>query len=721
MPATLAVVALAAFLAFGLMATNGAQPAAAQAKPCATVMPGSGPDGLPKTDNTNADKAEGCDSSSTAAVIELEGRALTGATDVVNYVVYGTGIGGAATQVYPPRTIYGNHDTDDNTADIFYASDNIEAGEVEPLSAIAIQVGPGTVNIAGQNVASKETFTVSGTPASIATVYVVQGTGFAMQIGEVATTPKTNGENSLALNTGARALALDIIFLGPPVATSADSEENDDADENPEPQSVLTIDTEGGPNVSTDATITLSDTSVVVLATVRDNSSRDLTGSISYAVTFAEGSDLKGGQASYTTRGMDYPGETDAGKTHSISGWNTGADAGPVKVNVSATFTDANGASITLPLVSVTVENDTIEEISVSRAGAAKTIKSAVFGMGCLKDQKADGTANEPATPDVYTDDRFVMANNKDCKMVNRFGAGEVVVIKAHLEDTLGSIRSSGVSIDLKGATKLASTHVPTSTHVWVYTVKVEDPMLGPMNVMVSTSSKDVSTIPVSFAVAGPPTQYMFVDPVDNIELGGRATFTVQAYDANDGVPHFAKNDEDMYTDDKVDVVVPDIAESLVRGRMLDNGILTLDSDTGMGTFIIYAPSNAPVGSTARIFVSAGDVEITHTVMFGMTMEAADTDTSLQAIPNSSISVTNNADSSITVNWMGGDNADRFIVVAAELGSDPFTYELENVADGAARMATISGLNSSSSYIIIVIALQGTNFQYGVLQSVTAN
>ena len=97
------------------------------------------------------------------------------------------------------------------------------------------------------------------------------------------------------------------------------------------------------------------------------------------------------------------------------------------------------------------------------------------------------------------------------------------------------------------------------------------------------------------------------------------------------------------------------------------------------------------------------------------------TDTSLQAIPNSSISVTNNADSSITVNWMGGDNADRFIVVAAELGSDPFTYERENVAGDAAKMATISGLNSGSNYIIIVIALQGTNFQYGVLQSVMAN
>ena len=81
--------------------------------------------------------------------------------------------------------------------------------------------------------------------------------------------------------------------------------------------------------------------------------------------------------------------------------------------------------------------------------------------------------------------------------------------------------------------------------------------------------------------------------------------------------------------------------------------------------------------------------------------------------------MTNNANSSITVNWMGGDNADSFIVVAAELGSDPFTYE-QNVAGGAAKMATISGLNSGSNYMVIVIALQGTNFEYGVLLSVMA-
>ena len=161
------------------------------------------------------------------------------------------------------------------------------------------------------------------------------------------------------------------------------------------------------------------------------------------------------------------------------------------------------------------------------------------------------------------------------------------------------------------------------------------------------------------------------------------------------------------------------------RGYMdADNMMMWMDVDPAhMGMDMMYMDMGLMAETTYYYRVaamnSAGMGEYSDGMAMDMTM--ADTDTSLQAIPNSSISVTNNADSSITVNWMGGDNADRFIVVAAELGSDPFTYELENVADGAARMATISGLNSSSSYIIIVIALQGSNFEYGVSQIVMAN
>ena len=161
------------------------------------------------------------------------------------------------------------------------------------------------------------------------------------------------------------------------------------------------------------------------------------------------------------------------------------------------------------------------------------------------------------------------------------------------------------------------------------------------------------------------------------------------------------------------------------------------DSDTGdMLTWLasssddMIATADADdMGMVTVTGVAAGDATITVTATDGMgesamqtidvTVEAADT--SLQAIPNSSISVTNNANSAITVRWMGGDNADSFIVVAAELNSDPFTYESANVAGNAAKMTTITGLNSGSSYIIIVIALQGTSFEYGVLPSVTAN
>ena len=143
--------------------------------------------------------------------------------------------------------------------------------------------------------------------------------------------------------------------------------------------------------------------------------------------------------------------------------------------------------------------------------------------------------------------------------------------------------------------------------------------------------------------------------------------------------------------------------------------VMADDMDMSMASITAVGPG------TATITVTATDTEGGMGMQtFMVTVEAADTDTSLQDIPDSSIRVTNNANSSITVNWMGGDNADLFIVVAAELGSDPFMYVPKNVAGDAAKMATISGLNSGSNYMVIVIALQGTNFQYGVLLSVTA-
>ena len=249
------------------------------------------------------------------------------------------------------------------------------------------------------------------------------------------------------------------------------------------------------------------------------------------------------------------------------------------------------------------------------RGGPPKDLKAAIFNMACLEEDDTD----------IYSDDTIDL-ENKGCAETTRFGAGEVIVVKAHLEDTLMSVVSGDISVDLDddvddpldkdGEEELnqpiASNPDPVA---WVYLVD-KDAKLGNHTITVSSDEDDVADVELTVSVAGPPTQYMFVDPVDNIELGGRAMFTVQAYDENDGIPHLITEAGDD-KNDTVEIVVPDIAESLVRGSELLNGVLTLDKDTGMGSFTIYAPANVTAGSTARIFVSAGDVEITHTVTFG--------------------------------------------------------------------------------------------------------
>ena len=154
-----------------------------------------------------------------------------------------------------------------------------------------------------------------------------------------------------------------------------------------------------------------------------------------------------------------------------------------------------------------------------------------------------------------------------------------------------------------------------------------------------------------------------------------------------------------------------------------DPAVATATVDAmGMVTIMGVAAGTATITVTAT---DAAGAYAMQTIMVTVTVAT----TMLQDIPDASISVTNNAGGSIDVNWMGGDNADRYIVVAAELGSDPFVYESTMVSDGMAKMAMVTGLNSGSSYLIIVIAVQDATtepgstlmFEYGVLQSVTAN
>ena len=279
--------------------------------------------------------------------------------------------------------------------------------------------------------------------------------------------------------------------------------------------------------------------------------------------------------------------------------------------------------------VEVTAGDLDLGTVIITRPDDPETLKAGVFNIECFGEAK-DGDAED------FSDDKF-NAEAKGCDasgMADRFGAGETFVVKAHLEDSLGNV--VGVADDMEaeladedsnllGDGDIVVNDVPvaekTMPRAWFFTVD-EDATLGDHMITVSTDrqnadEEDIDSVTLTISVAGPPTQYMFVDPVDNIELGGRAMFTVQAYDTNDGIPHLITDANDPDKNDTVEIVVPDIAQSLVRGSELLNGVLTLDKDTGMGSFTIYAPANVTAGSTARIFVSAGDVEITHTVTFG--------------------------------------------------------------------------------------------------------
>ena len=520
-----------------------------------------------------------------------------------------------------------------------------------------------------------------------------------------------------------------IVFLGKPSLTRIDTEEcldaqdppqpitctsshdtnvdgHFDADTKPDPSSAVKA-YEGGTvgagfiaNIATDEAIeipTASTGEIHIFAEVRDDQGRALAGnddsSITFTVEYAVGSALKSNaQLMYSD-----PEELDGDGRASIEleGWTTDdtdpIEVGPVKVTVTAMYSGPTG-------------NLDLGKVELSRGSDATGIAGGIFSVGCLVDP--DAGAN--AATEGYDNDMFVMKDNENCIgpiMAPRFGEGGAFVVKAHLEDKLGSVVTGDLDVGLDDSVTdpidpddnpdELNAHGVTDAKVWVYTVD-KDAMLGDHMITLDSDEKDVDDLVLTVSVAGPPVEYMISGP-DSIDLGGRATFTVTAMDANDGIPHFITMDDDD-KNDTVEIVVPDIAESLVRGSELRNGILTLDSDTGMGTFTIYAPSNAPDGSTARIFVSAGDVEITHTVMFGMMGEMP------PGMPMNVMAMAT-SDTMITVSWDAVMDATSYMVERGYMDADNMMMWMTVAEMTMDMMYMDSGLMADTTYYYRVTAM----------------
>ena len=680
-PATLAVVALAAFLAFGLMATNGAQPAAAQSDADCTAT-NAGVAAASAADTPDITVPRDCSTTDSTAVVALQGAIGLEDEDELTVYVYAK-----------DGTIQGGQDTKNLWDYDATAAEAPATPEPTKFSGVKLTIPAATQGLSsGAPTRAKGMITVApaaGKPS--VTLYIYYQDGVPISTFEHDTDNTTDPVSRINSPTGNGTLGvMTITFLGTPavgkdggdrnkiiedfqqcVLNAEDSNGEFDVGTTNEDGDTVTcdpagssddadqLDTDDKPEIRsnlvafTDRTVGENNTVVLDGMEVDHKLDGETITTIYAVIEDAAGNALPGVEVVFTATLAPSDLDLDLKLTRAVD-TRTAVVANPANDDdliVIATEA-ADGLGITLrdtsqrisgdavamrviddlPTdqgyrieVAVTAEGVNIGTINIARDGDPHLIKGDTFNMACL-DVPPDANAGD------YTD-ATVDLDNKDCAPQDRYGDGDVVIVKAHLEDNLETVIEGDLSASLDGEDD-ALTEISVDTNdppamAWIYVVDTDADndatALGGHMITISHDDNDddinVADKMIDFAVAGPPVEYMFVDPAMNIALGDRATFTVRARDTNMGVPNFITTD-DATTDaddrnNTVDVVVPDIAESLVRGRMLDNGVLTLDADTGMGSFTIYAPANAPAGSTARIFVSAGDVEITHTVTFG--------------------------------------------------------------------------------------------------------
>ena len=735
-PATLAVVALAAFLAFGLMATTGAQPAAAH-----TGDAGHCTDGIEYDHNPDVACATTGDS------LDVK---FTGTMQPEGIWVYTTGVG--------------NIPSSDVTEDV----------QIAGSADDAVDIGEMGIVIEAQNALDQiqsKTVTVSRSDADDdGEVRLFVFAKSDRQTNELSTDPPT-------LTTGSSSdgppFTVTVTFLGRPAAAVDANDDGDFADADDGDVDGSTISATGNGLFNNVIVDTTDEATITVL--MKDAHGNVLRGdedaTVDFKATFAEDSDLK--RSARLTFSDSEEVSVDGMATFDVDGWTIGAAGGAVKLTVTAAYDGPTGMLT--------------QEIVLSRSGDAANLEVATYNCAATEDpdKAMDGCAAtfKPTADTIFTrSDTFVvigeftdnLGNDADVASPTVTASGTAALLKADANVPDGAMAQYTVAEDAEFDSYTITVSTGTGDD------KVEQELM--------------------VVVSGPAENFMLYNPAKYIPAmaGASRKFTIKATDEKNNVPSDSPMVEVLVLGDAVDyfvsgldsenkVMIEDgeasfevfalggaqqgdtvviiirvdgmeverhiatfganrapMASAAIADQAIDMGSMAMVQSTLSdpdGQMLSYsAMSDDEMVATAMVdmdgmvtitAVGVGTATITVTATdseggmgmqtFMVTVEAADTDTSLQAIPASSISVTNNADSSITVNWMGGDNADRFIVVAAELGSDPFTYELENVADGAARMATISGLNSSSNYIIIVIALQGSNFKYGVSQIVMAN
>ena len=632
-PATLAVMAMAALLAFGLMATTGNQPAQAQADPCFTVESATASTQL-------------CSVTGSEAMVKLTGIEATSGSDTNYFVYYPVGSGEDAT-LYPPGTNYLNgsdHDVDPDTPSVTGFFDGTASAanppqEVAPIkfAYAAISLGP-AMQGAEDTVPQSQTITVMGEPTDEKIVYVYGGTADPPDVASDA----PEGSSKVLSNERNADTTLTITFLGPPSPTDAD-------DSDVKRSQIMTE----GPTLS-NAADTDDDERTIATVTVivQDAKAHELTGNVTLEVADPDGKakiSVSGvASAIKALRTEDDADTADFNEEGTAAFTVTGLPkTGGVKVPVTATVQTPTG-----PLTLTG---------NISRVGSAEMITATAYLCDpdnvITADDVTTAADDDPTRAIVETDICVVEArqlatksDTDDPDPVAVVSPGDIFMIHSKVVDSLGQElkQSATDDIDLRaiemqaeGEDKAFGVGVhredeavdadPDQNVVaQVAYVEIDVPAKGDIETgtynFTVEDTRGNAEITVMVTVSGPPKNYAITGDMW-IPLDGEKTYTVTATDENDNIP--AASDVEYNGDASADPAVAAKYGITVRVRGvglkqaddvvgLVGSMVDVNAAKGTGTFTILAPVEASQGDPATIRIIVNDVvKDTLTVYFG--------------------------------------------------------------------------------------------------------
>ena len=553
-PATLTVVALAAFLAFGLMATTGAQPAAAQDDVDCEVTVGA-PAEVTGIADVTVPVAPGCTAVGDTAVIEFQGSADADDDATLSLLIVDKN---GAISAYPEGADWSTTIEPDGIATQSNGQTAASSMKYHYQTVVVPKAAPNasTGIVEGQKVQ----ISVQGNVHVWGSV-----TSVTADIENIPTDSALDGSRSIAADSD----VVNITFLGEPaLGKDADTDFNKDVDDVATTQCSLISDTRTPPRIvdegvdcavpttheaidpnpdnpdgsavvetrsklvirtgtatmgSSDATVifdggmathelSVDQEEVTIFALVQDAEGQNLLGTVVDFVADPVPDDI------VATRDLSDDPETkklvtgqpaDTDEEIQVGGLNTIEAQTGSMVSAEAVLTVGESvAAFTLddlPMdtsyritVEVTVGDLSLGTVNIARTGTATKVVAGVFNIECF----------EMGEEDDFRDATFAPDANDDCDdsgMANHFGHGEKFVVKAHHEDALDLVVPDGdnLSVELSdeddnllGDADTVDLGDPVDStngdpaYAWVFTID-GDATLGERMITVSTDQEN--------------------------------------------------------------------------------------------------------------------------------------------------------------------------------------------------------------------------------------